>query len=404
MTVMAHDGGERGAGSLLSRMQHGLFVLLTGIGLARALTTGAALAPVLLGVTLLLGWYAAGLALARRTHTNLAIWWLLGLTAVWLGLVLVSSEFVWVAVSLWLLAGHFLRVPWAIAYTIAVLVIVIASQQHGRPWTSAMIMGPAVGALFSLALSLGQHRLVRDGIERQRLVDALMAAQAESETLHAELASAQRESGALAERTRLSRDIHDGLAQSFSSILLTARGAREATPETLARALRQVETSAQEGLDESRRVVSALAPRDLTDTGLTAALHRTLDSLSQSTGIDATLHVDGDVTSLPTTVEVALLRVAQGALANVRQHARAGRVVVTLTGADDSVRLDIVDDGRGFDPSHAPEATPDLALGGYGLRASRERLRDLGGGLDVESRPGDGTALTAYLPLGGVRS
>ncbi len=231
-----------------------------------------------------------------------------------------------------------------------------------------------------------------------------MAAQAESETLHAELASAQRESGALAERTRLSRDIHDGLAQSFSSILLTARGAREATPETLARALRQVETSAQEGLDESRRVVSALAPRDLTDTGLTAALHRTLDSLSQSTGIDATLHVDGDVTSLPTTVEVALLRVAQGALANVRQHARAGRVVVTLTGADDSVRLDIVDDGRGFDPSHAPEATPDLALGGYGLRASRERLRDLGGGLDVESRPGDGTALTAYLPLGGVRS
>ncbi len=101
---------------------------------------------------------------------------------------------------------------------------------------------------------------------------------------------------------------------------------------------------------------------------------------------------------------MALLRVAQGALANVRQHARAGRVVVTLTGADDSVRLDIVDDGRGFDPSHAPEATPDLALGGYGLRASRERLRDLGGGLDVESRPGDGTALTAYLPLGGVRS
>ena len=102
---MAHDGGERGAGSLLSRMQHGLFVLLTGIGLARALTTGAALAPVLLGVTLLLGWYAAGLALARRTDTNLAIWWLLGLTAVWLGLVLVSSEFVWVAVSLWLLYG-----------------------------------------------------------------------------------------------------------------------------------------------------------------------------------------------------------------------------------------------------------------------------------------------------------
>ena len=121
-----------------------------------------------------------------------------------------------------------------------------------------MIMGPAVGALSSLALSLGQRRLMRDGIsERQRLVDALMAAKPNRNSA-CELASAQRESGALAERTD-SAATSRRLAQSFSSILLTARyGAREATPRPRG-ALRRVETSPG-GLDESRRVVSALAP------------------------------------------------------------------------------------------------------------------------------------------------
>ena len=184
--------------------------------------------------------------------------------------------------------------------------------------------------------------------------------------------------------------------------------------------MRQVETPAQEGLDESRRVVSALAPRDLTDTGLTAALHRTLDSLSQSTGIDATLHVDGDVTSLPTTVEVALLRVAQGALAiSIRGGVEPSKVtraelrrrkrqfMEDINEAAANGKMERAEQTEALELLSATEAafaTPDLTLGGYGLRASRERLRDLGGGLDVESRPGDGTALTAYLPLGGVRS
>ena len=387
----------------LARLHHGLFLVLVVVGVSRSLRTGASPGWLALSVGILLSWYAVGLALARHPRHRWAPWWLVGLTLAWLGTVLVSSENVWVAVSLWLLAGHFLRLGWAVFYTAVILAVLLAFQMRGAsPVTSAAMIGPTIGAVFSLAVSIGQHRLVRDGIERQHLVDSLVRAQAETEELHAELVAAQRESGVLAERTRLAGDIHDGLAQNFSSILLTARSAPHGGPAAVTEALRLIENSAREGLEESRRVVGALAPKGLADTGLTASLDRLLAALADQTGIQTELHVEGPLTSLPTTLEVALLRVAQGGLANVRQHSDASRVVVSLTDAGDTVRLDIVDDGKGFDPAATATASAESQgprRGGYGLRSSRDRLRSLGGGLDIESRPGDGTALTAYLPL-----
>ena len=91
--------------------------------------------------------------------------------------------------------------------------------------------------------------------------------------------------------------------------------------------------------------------------------------------------------------DVALLRVAQSALANVRLHAHATHVRVTLSYAPDEVRVDVVDDGVGFDPTTAT-APPS-----FGLRAMRDRLDSLGGMLVVESVPGDGTALAATLTV-----
>jgi signal transduction histidine kinase len=98
--------------------------------------------------------------------------------------------------------------------------------------------------------------------------------------------------------------------------------------------------------------------------------------------------------------EVALLRTAQSALANVRLHAGATRVVITIADAGDSIRLDIVDDGTGFDATGWAARRPRRPDGsGYGLRAMRARLRELGGDLDVESAPGDGVALSASVPI-----
>jgi signal transduction histidine kinase len=116
--------------------------------------------------------------------------------------------------------------------------------------------------------------------------------------------------------------------------------------------------------------------------------------------VAARVGVAGQLTTRPTTAEVTLLRSVQGALANVRTHADAHQVVVSIDETQDSVRVDVVDDGRGFDTevwtATAPGSPRD---GGYGLRATRARLRELGGGLAVESAPGEGTALSAWLPL-----
>lgn len=418
----------------LTLLQHALLVVLTVVCAGRAVSAGAPLPALVAATALFLGWYVVGLAISGRrlghgvgedvtgpgagggagaassagadVARHAGAWWLLGLTVCWLLLVAVSGENAWIAFTLWLLAGHFLRWRWAIPYTVAVLgVVALALSRDSGSLTVAEVLGPAIGALFALAVSRGQIELVRESLERQRLIASLVATQAEAEALATELAATQRESGVLAERARLSRDIHDTLAQGFSSIVLLARaGGVTPTEGGVRDLLRRIEGTAADNLDEARRVVGALAPRDLEGAGLSGTLRRLLDTLTDDTGIDTHLRVDGELAGLPTAVEVALVRTAQGALANVRRHSGASRVVVTLADEGDAVRLDIVDDGVGFDAEAVASRGPSPASGGYGLPSTRARLRELGGGLDVESAPGDGTALSAHVPLGGGES
>ena len=120
--------------------------------------------------------------------------------------------------------------------------------------------------------------------------------------------------------------------------------------------------------------------------------------MSAETGLRADLEVVGDPRLASTEVDVAVLRLVQGALANVRQHAAASRVVVSLSYEPGELLVDVVDDGRGFDPSLVGPVTD---AGGFGLRAMHERLAALGGTLSIESAPGEGTAIAASLPLEG---
>lgn len=403
MFPSAHPGrSDLGPGrvlAVLTTVQHVLFGVLLVVTTIVTVRSGATPVWVAVGVALTLAWYGAGRWLASRI-TGRGVGWLLGLAACWLFLVIVSPAYAWLGFALWLLAGHFLTLPWAVVFVgVALAVVVGAPVLAGEPWTIAGVTGPSVGALFALALSRGEHHLVRDALERADLVRSLVRAQAETEDLHAELAAAQRESGALSERTRLSRDIHDSLAQGFSSIVLFARAGRLADDAARREALARIEETAAAHLDEARRVVGALAPRDLAEGGLAAALRHQLDGLGPA-GPVGELRLDGDVAGIPTSTEVALLRTAQGALANVRSHASASRVVVTLARTEDSVLLDVVDDGCGFDSAGWAERAPlEVSRGGYGLRATRSRLRELGGDLEVTSSPGEGTALSAWLPL-----
>ncbi|MCK0112743.1 sensor histidine kinase [Ornithinimicrobium sp. F0845] len=382
--------------------RHTLFALLLVIGTVRAVGSDTELRWLIPLVLVTAAWYVVGTAWrAPFVTAGAGPWWLLGLTLLWGGLVVLSPDFVWVAFALWLLSVHLMAFPLAMAYSVLVLAVVIGVQIDLGTHLAGAILGPAIGCLVALAASRGEQLLAREAVERQELVDRLVATQEEMVVLHDDLTRTQRESGALAERTRLSRDIHDTLAQGFSSILLLARaGEHQQDPAELHTLLRRIEETAGDNLEESRRVVNALTPAALEGSGLSAALSRLVESMSSESGIVADFTVDGPEAPLATAQEVALLRVAQSALANVRQHSGASRVMVTLTTAPDQVRLDVADDGVGFDAAAWEDAAPLPApRGGYGLRSMRDRLRDLGGDLVVESAPGDGTVLGAHLPV-----
>ncbi|MGB4136203.1 MAG: sensor histidine kinase, partial [Microbacterium sp.] len=211
--------------------------------------------------------------------------------------------------------------------------------------------------------------------------------QDEAAALHDELARTQREAGAARERTRLARDLHDTIAQELSSVSLLAR-----TGEL--RRMPQIDALAQQSLGELRRIVAALAPAELDGSALAGALGRMLQALRADTGIDTVLQVAEPAPVLPTAVEVAFLRVAQSALANVRQHSGAGRVEVRLGGTGDVAQLVVSDDGRGFDPAAA--GRPGSS---YGLIAMESRMAELGGAVEIVGVPGAGTRIEASAPL-----
>ena len=157
----------------------------------------------------------------------------------------------------------------------------------------------------------------------------------------------------------------------------------------IAQALR----SARDNLAESRRVVWALRPRPLADQPLPQALQELARRLAEETGVHAETVVTGTARPLGAQVEEALLRVGQEALANVRKHAAASRVTLTLSYLDDAVTLDAQDDGIGFD-----QATTVAGAGGLGQHAMGERVAALGGSLAIESAPGEGTTIAVEVP------
>lgn len=142
----------------------------------------------------------------------------------------------------------------------------------------------------------------------------------------------------------------------------------------------------------------ALRPESLERSSLPEALARLAERWSEECGAAASTTVNGTLHPLTPEIEVRLLRVAQEALNNCRKHARASKVVMTLSCTNNLVALYIQDDGVGFDPAQPHSGTSDHS-GGFGLNGMRERVEQLGGTLLVESVLGEGTTLVAELPV-----
>lgn len=195
------------------------------------------------------------------------------------------------------------------------------------------------------------------------------------------------------ERRRLRRDLHDGVGPSLAGTLMkleVARGQAASDPVAVERLLAELAEQTRQAIDDVRRVASGLRPPALDQLGLVAALRQDADRLAPP-GLVTDFAADEPLAKLPAAVEVAIYRIGVEALANVARHAHATRVDVELRLTPDALLLRVADDGRGF---------ADGGSAGVGLSSMRERAEELGGSLEVTSMPGQGTTVTALLPLG----
>ncbi len=215
-----------------------------------------------------------------------------------------------------------------------------------------------------------------------------------------------RKAAVMGERQRLANEIHDTLAQGFNSIVInldTAAHKLSSDSGPVRRLLELSRSTARESLAEARRLVWALRPEALDRHSLPEAIALLAERWSEETGVAAGAVVDGTPRQLPLEAEAALLRTAQETLSNARKHARANRVMLTLSFMQESVVLDARDDGVGFDREQVANEVRDQSSGGFGLKAMRDRIEQLGGTVHVESEPGEGTSLAVELPAGDER-
>ncbi len=415
---------------------HAVFAALTVLVIVRAIIvpTDSSVTIVALSVALL-ATYSLG-ALVVRTGSGaapsassrggaLSRLWLIVLSAQWLFLVWMTPEAAYLVFPLFFLYLHLVpgwRGPTAVV--VSTIVAIYALGTHSG-WSIGGVVGPLVGAGVALLIGLGYQALATESTRREALMSELLATRGL-------LAATEREAGILAERSRLAREIHDTVAQGLSSIQLLLYAAERADPERAGvEHIRLARETAIASLADTRRFIRELTPPQLDDQSLGGALRRLAASQWASDTLEVNVRVS-DAVDIPMHVQTALLRIAQGALANVIQHAKARTVTISLDVETDAhgelahevtasqpesimehstehgtefLRFIISDDGVGFDPERVADADADAGgstTDSFGLRATRERVSQLGGTLDIHSTlgaGGSGTTLTVRLAV-----
>jgi signal transduction histidine kinase len=319
-------------------------------------------------------------------------WHGLFLVAAYAALVIISPAFLVLQLLVYPQVVFSLALRWAIAGGLAIGAISagVALAGAGGDIGTALpgVATSLTTSIVVVAMAIWIRETITQSLQRQGLVEQLTAARRE-------LATAERAAGVAEERARLAREIHDTLAQAFASVVTHLEAADASLPSDAERPRRHVraaEEVARASLAEVRTLVWALRPDAISSVGLPAAIERAAIAGGGPGGPATEFAVSGEPRALQVNAEVTLLRAAQEAIANARRHAAASHITVTLTYYPDEVSLDVIDDGRGFDPASAAKS------GGLGLIGMRERSEALGGRLEIESTPGEGTAVAVTLP------
>lgn len=432
---MLRDAPERSPVLRILRVGlHVMFAVLLGLGLVRTFFPADSTAPVPMHRMLVITLLAAVLALvyvlgtsreyrgsrhdatAPRDRSTALVWtWLAVITVLWLTLLFFSPAFVWIAFPLMFLYLYLLG-PVSGVLT----VVFLWAATWVLPWWDAVrttgpqlpdiatILGPGIGAVLAVLIAAAYRSLLAEALHHQRVAVALQAAQTE-------LAATEHRAGQLEERERLAREIHDTLAQGFSSIVLVSRAAsqQQALPEPTRRTLKLIEETASANLTEARNLVqhlSAAHPVDSLRTQLRQLTKRYETELAvRHQPLHVTLRWEGEKSPkyLPPPISAAVLRIVQVGMGNVATHAQATQAVITVGFWNDELTVDIFDDGIGFAVPNtfhpgftdATHSDPDHGTTGYGLYGLMLRLTELNGSLTVESAPGEGTVLAARIPL-----
>ncbi len=211
----------------------------------------------------------------------------------------------------------------------------------------------------------------------------------------AELARRAQTVALLEERARLGRDLHDSVTQLLYSVMLFADASKDAAQnadlDLTQQYLSRLSETARQALKELRLRVYELRPSVLEHEGLASALRHRLAQVEQRAGVQTDLNI-ALPHALPAPVELAIYWIAQEALNNALKHANATRIALALNADENSLRLEIADDGKGFDLDLLQEQA------GVGMTSMRERARDLGGVFNITSAPGQGTRIQVTLP------
>lgn len=288
----------------------------------------------------------------------------------------------------------FVALPWKaiLAFALTGLNLGLEILANGG-WNPVFLVFLGISIL-CIVLALFVSSVIQQSAMQRRLIREL-------EEKRQELAREERRAGVAEERQRLAYEIHDTLAQGFASIVMHLEAADAVLPEDAGKTrqhLDQARLTACENLAEARRLMWALQPEALGRAPLYEVVNTLADQWGRESGLAAVATTTGNPCALRPEYEHTLVRATQEALANVRKHAHASQVTVTLSYMEDLVTLDVQDDGVGFVWEETQLASERMGhAGGFGLKGLRARVEKLGGTLTIESAPGEGTTIAVAL-------